>query len=263
MIQLDERQYSIILEPLRQVNFNTLFVRSVIAGHTEGKIFVNSVHNPKSFYVVHSYGKMSLLFGDADNRQFNNDLFSYFKQESTKREFDEWLQAYPRAWDSKLQELVSANIIKQYSRLNFSFDKKEYEKNNCQITLNNYHIVPTTIEMFMSIKGSVVPGAFWRNERLFHEKCVSFTVMIDNEPASTAFTSYLHDEYLEIGIETMEKYRGRGLARVACMALINYCLENKLEPVWSCRLENIASANLAKYLGFQETLRLPYYHVPA
>ncbi|MCL1874757.1 MAG: GNAT family N-acetyltransferase [Synergistaceae bacterium] len=73
---------------------------------------------------------------------------------------------------------------------------------------------------------------------------------------------YLHDDKLEIGIETVEKYRGMGFARAACMALIDYCIENGLEPVWSCRLENTPSTNLAKSLGFFETMRLPYYHIP-
>ncbi|MCL2702640.1 MAG: GNAT family N-acetyltransferase [Defluviitaleaceae bacterium] len=260
MIQLDESKYEILLSPLKRVGFNTFFARSVIAGHAEGKVFVDSVNNPKSFYAVHSYGKMSLLFGDAGNERFNNELTAYFGQKNRR---DEWLQAHPRAWDAWLDGLANAKKAVRYSRLNFAFDREEYKKNNHEINLNDYSIIPTTADMFNSIDGSVVPKAFWRDERLFSQYCAGFTAMVNGKPAATAFTSYLHDGCLEIGIETAEGHRGKGLARAVCMALINYSLANNLEPVWSCRLENAASVNLAKKLGFRESLRLPYYHVPA
>jgi GNAT superfamily N-acetyltransferase len=258
---MNESQYSILLAPLRQVSFNTLFIRSVIAGHVQGKIFADSAREPKSFYAIHGYG-MSLLFGDADNKNFNNELFDYFAQATEPREMDEWLQAFPRAWDIKLLELEKRNKAIRYNRLNFSFDKHEYDKNNSAISLDNHSIVPTSPDMYSIIEGAVSPKAFWRDEQIFSKMCISYTVIIDGNPASTAFTAYLHDGKLEIGIETLEKYRGKGLARIACMALINYCIENDLEPVWSCRLENAASVNLAKKLGFRETMRLPYYHIP-
>ena len=117
-------------------------------------------------------------------------------------------------------------------------------------------MVPTAAAMFSSIKGKVTPAAFWLDERQFLEH-VHFTVVIDGEPASTAFTAYRHDGVLEIGIETAEEHRGKGLARIACAKLINYCIEQGLEPVWTCRLENAASTNLAGRLGFRELILIP------
>jgi len=261
MIQLSEDHYELLLEPLKQVDFNTLFIRSVIAGHTGGKVFVDSMRNPTSFYAVHSYG-MSLLFGNANNDRFNSDLYNYFNQKNETRNRDEWLQAHPRAWDALLESILNAGRATRYNRLNFRFDKDEFEKSNSLLSFENYTVVPTTASMFSSIKGSVTPRVFWRDEQQFSGKA-SFTAMVDGEPASTAFTSYRHDEMLEIGIETEEKYRGRGLARAVCVKLINYCIENNLKPMWSCCLENAASTNLAKKLGFQETVCMPYYHIPA
>lgn len=261
MIQLNKNQYELLLKPLKQVDFNTYFIRSVIAGHADGKIFVDSLTNPESFYAICGYG-MSLLFGETDNEQFNNELFNYFTQKTGIREKDEWLQAYPRDWDSLLEKVINVGKAKRNSRLNFSFSKAEFEKNNSQLPLNNYKIVPTTANMFSAANGTVIPSAFWRDNQQFLEVATSFTVTVDGDPASTAFASYRHDEMLEIGIETVEKHRGKGLARIACIRLINYCLENDLEPMWSCRLENTGSRILAEKLGFKETLCTPYYHIP-
>jgi len=47
------------------------------------------------------------------------------------------------------------------------------------------------------------------------------------------FTSARHDDKLEIGIETMVEYHGKGLGYLACAKLIEYCMDNDLEPVWS------------------------------
>ena len=109
------------------------------------------------------------------------------------------------------------------------------------------------------VRGTVVPSAFWNNTADFLKNGVGFSVIINGEPVSTAFSSFCHDTIREIGIETMEKYRGCGFAKIACIAYIDYCLQESYSPVWSCRLDNSNSYNLAIKLGFEPTLQLPYY----
>jgi RimJ/RimL family protein N-acetyltransferase len=69
------------------------------------------------------------------------------------------------------------------------------------------------------------------------------------------------DGVLEIGIETLEKFRGMGFAYHASAALIDHCIENGLEPVWACRLENQGSYYLAQKLGFVPSRMMPYYQL--
>jgi L-amino acid N-acyltransferase YncA len=76
---------------------------------------------------------------------------------------------------------------------------------------------------------------------------------------STAFSSFIHDHQLEIGIETSENSRGKKFAMVVCSSLIDYCLENNYEPIWACRAENIGSYKLAVTLGFEPIVSIPYY----
>ena len=57
-------------------------------------------------------------------------------------------------------------------------------------------------------------------------------------------------------------HRGKGCAKVVACALIDDCLRQGLEPVWACRLENVASVNLASQLGFVAGARVPYYRLP-
>jgi len=55
----------------------------------------------------------------------------------------------------------------------------------------------------------------------------------------------------EIGINTIEGYRGRGYAQSVCVSLINKLLLNKICPLWSAAESNIASDRLAKSIGFE------------
>ena len=261
MIELTKDSFGTILETVMQVSFNILMARSVIVGHADGRIFVDSYESPQSIYIVHPYG-MTFLFGRSDNEMFNNGLFDYFVGNTGKRKKDEWLQAFPREWDNVMTRLVDEHIAIPYSRLNFKFDATKFYEKYSQINESQYEIIATPSELLFEINGSVVPRDYWRTPKQFTDIAKAFTVMVDGKPVSTAFTSARHDDKLEIGIETVKEYHGKGLGYLACAKLIEYCLNNNLEPVWSCRYENTASVKLCEKLGFVETLKMPYYHIP-
>jgi len=205
---------------------------------------------------------MTFLCGDSGNEAFNKGLYDYFVGSSSGRKKDEWLQAFPREWDEIMERLVDEQIAIPYSRLNFKFDAaKFYEKYN-QTDEYLYEIISTPTDMLFKINGIVVPKDYWRTPEQFADVAKAFTIMIEGKPVSTAFTSARHDDKLEIGVETMKEYHGKDLGYLVCAKLIEYCLDNNIEPVWSCRYENTASVNLCKKLGFVETLRMPYYHIP-
>ncbi len=79
--------------------------------------------------------------------------------------------------------------------------------------------------------------------------------------ATAAISSFLHGDKLEIGIETLPNFRNQGLASVVCSALIDYCIANQFEPIWSCRLTNGGSYHLAVKLGFDPVASFPYYEL--
>lgn len=91
----------------------------------------------------------------------------------------------------------------------------------------------------------MAPKFFWRNAEQFAERGIGYTLMDGGEAASTAFAAFVEDSQLEIGIETNEQHRGKGYASHVCAALIDYCLENGLEPVWSCRKKKEGRSNSA------------------
>ena len=266
--------YEKVKGPLSKVPINTLFVEAVVRGDVPGTVYADDPENPRVFYIAHAYG-MSLLFGDTGNAQFNSEFARYLMNADKTRKTHEWMQVYPDAWASCLEEMLGDNLVRkdekegdgdpgrvvEFTRVNFAFDPEKYHQAVGKREKPGYEIVPTTAEMYGEIQGSVIPRDFWEDGSQFIQAGGGYTLIYDGEAASTAFTAYRIGDQLEIGIETMEKYRGRGFAFWVCAALIDYCIENTLTPDWSCRLENTGSYILAQRLGFVPTLYLPYYRL--
>jgi hypothetical protein len=73
---LSPGEYHKLIEPLKKVAINNLFARWIIEGHLPGKVYVDHMDSPSTFYVVHPYG-MSLLFGECTNSDFNEKFRKY------------------------------------------------------------------------------------------------------------------------------------------------------------------------------------------
>ncbi|MBC2725660.1 GNAT family N-acetyltransferase [Desulfosporosinus sp.] len=280
MIQLNVNSYDKVIKPLKSVTINTLFAKSVINQQVPGSVYVDCPINPRVFYIVHPYG-MSLLFGETENANFNDHLFAYLTNKEKLRNKEEWLQVFPKYWNKKLERLLASYLIKkditnkieflgtnydnrkvvENTRVNFVFNPNEYRNVKTKFSRQREEIVRVTKETFRNFEGNVVPKNFWKDEDQFENKGIGFNLIYDNTVVSIAFSSFRVKNQLEIGIETLERYRSKGFALYVCSALINYCIENSLEPVWSCRQENTASYQLAHKLGFIPTLSIPYYRL--
>ncbi len=287
MIKLHNEQYNKVIDALLPVEINTLFAQAVVKQKAPGSVFVDNELSPKTFYISHSYG-MSLLFGDVNNEGFNSELKGYILNSKKQRTKVEWLQAYPEAWNHEISKLCGSSMIESASlesnsaipdnidklvkctRVNFKFDYDFYNKSkDVLLKLNEplsdsglIDISGTKEDTFLNMQGSVIPRFFWSSPEIFKRVGAGFTLYYNGEPASTAFSAFVEEKKLEIGIETSEKFRGKGFAILVCCALIDYCLERGLEPVWACRLENTGSYQLAQKLGFVPYLNIPYYRLP-
>jgi len=246
----------------------------VIEKKITGKVYVDKIENPKTFYVVHPYG-MSLLFGDSQNIDFNNNFLDYSLNLNKIRDKHEWMQAYPNDWDSVLLELYNNHMIRSEdnhdqkdneiielnTRINFKFNRENYISNKKQILPQDCEIVRTDKKIYKEMTGTVIPGNFWDTAEDFIKYGIGFSLISNKKLASTAYSAFIHDDKLELGIETMSEFRGYGFAQMTCSALIDYCIENNYEPVWACKLENIGSHRLAEKLGFIINKKIPYYRL--
>lgn len=275
MINLDPSCYHLVNKTLGNVTINHLFALSVVEKHVTGAVYTDDPEDPEVFYVVHPYG-MSMLLGHTSDDGFIADLSDYLLNTTKKRNKTEWLQAFPDTWNKTLRDILGNRLIKgfdaigdktsgkvvEFTRANFRFNRDKYLLMKTVSGNHQERIVRTDKGIFEHMQGSVVPRYFWDSPSDFCNRGIGFSLLIGDKPVSTAYSAYIHHRQLELGIETVDAYRGKGFAWRTCAALIDYCLENDYEPVWSCRLENKGSYLLAQKLGFEPTITCPYYQLP-
>jgi hypothetical protein len=269
---LGKSSYHLAADLLSKLTINQLFARAVVEQNVDGKIYVDDTEKPTTFLIAHPYG-MSLLFGNENNESFNAEFVDYALNGNLSRQKTEWLQAFPASWNEKLAALFADNIISENeitdtenkdkielsTRVNFRFNEEKYLDFKRKLGKISYEIVRTSKQHFEEINGTVVPKYFWNDANDFNENAVGFSLIYEGKPASTAFSAFIIDQKLEIGIESAADVRGKGFAQYTCSVLIDYCLENGYEPIWACRLENTVSYKLAQKLGFEPTLYIPFY----
>lgn len=262
------------MEPLQEVTINNLFARSVIEQKVAGTVYVDDCNNPETFYVVHPYG-MTLLFGNSTHEVFNQRFKEHALNTAQTRNRHEWMQAFPNTWDAVLNNLFSGslvsstdNVAKQEkglielnTRVNFRFNANKYTGLRTTNNDPDLTIVRTDSRIFREMQGSVVPMHFWNSEADFLNTGAGFSLLYRDALASTAYSSFIHENKFELGIETIPQFRGKGYAEYVCTALIDYCIKNDYEPVWACRLENTGSYKLALKLGFEPVVEIPYYRL--
>jgi len=156
------------------------------------------------------------------------------------------------------RETSEKGIININTRVNFKFNRNKYI-NREKIILPHVEIKKTDSYIYENMSGTIDLRDFWDSKDDFLKHGVAFSAFYDSEFAATAFSPFIHDNKLEIGVETAVKFRKMGIAEIICGVLIDYCLDNSYEPVWACRLENTASHKLALKLGFDPLLEIPYY----
>ena len=107
-----------------------------------------------------------------------------------------------------------------------------------------------TPELTAQIQGKITPAFSWDDMDDFAERGTGFCAVQDGVPAAWAFSAAVSEREIDIGVETDERYRRRGLAFAASAAVIRETLRQGKTPVWACHAENTGSRKLAEALGF-------------
>jgi hypothetical protein len=273
LLPLDD--YNLAIPKLKEVGINNLFARSVVEKHVNGKVYVDNIAGPKAFYVIHPYG-MSLLYGDVSDKFLHTELKNYLMGYNGLRKASEFLQIFPSELENRIDNILgnklcifgsekdrdnSGDAVVKHKRVNFKFNRGKFEQFRHRNNLNEYTFCNVDIALYNETNGRVVPNKFWNNASEFAMYGVGFSLMVEGQVVAIAFSAFMHDEMLELGMETKLECRRRGFASIVSAKLVECCLERGLEPVWACSQGNHGSYNLAVKLGFEPIAYLPYYEL--
>jgi len=96
-----------------------------------------------------------------------------------------------------------------------------------------------------------------KSPQKFVKDGVGFCLYENGKVASIINSMAIYNRKLKGNIETLEPYRGKGLATIVAAHLIEYCLQNSIEYSWEAT--NKASIAVAQKLGFVEEGKMTVY----
>ena len=272
MVELPDSKFGTLLSRLEQVPFNHLFARAVLEGHAAGRVWVDDPARPGFAHILTRYG-MSLAWGDGGPEAPGWQILGRHLRDGHYRNKDEWLQVQLGSDAFQFDDLIACETpppgtqpggdsCQRYVRLNFRFERGRHNGMSNLMVEPGLRLRPMTSDEFALPDVTVSPHLFWANFEQCQAAGGGWCVESSGAVCALAFTAFRSGRRLELGIETRAAYRRRGYAHLAAQALINDCLAEDLEPIWSCHGDNTGSVATARRLGFVDTHRLPYYRLP-
>ena len=232
VLQISE--YSHFIKNARELPFGRVYPLSVAEGFQSGMIY--SSENCVLFRHKYNY---SYVWGTPDETQLRS-IYELIINSGMKLMFA----------DAHICSLFSEwGGVTLIPRNNYSYPHDSAPK---FVLPEGFSVKDIDNGLFDRLKGRVAPSLFWDDSEQFSKYGKGICIMHGDEPASWAFTAGVSSEECDIGIETAESFRHRGLAYAAASALISEILPEK-RPLWSCQQSNRGSARIAEKLGFVKT----------
>ena len=126
-----------------------------------------------------------------------------------------------------------------------------------------YELKEIDEDLFSRIEGRVVPRNFWSSSEEFLTKGKGYCLVKNGEAAAVAFSAACSSRQIDIGIETREAHRRKGLAAIAARKMAEYVLSIGKEPVWDCNVTNAGSRATAERVGFEVVSQYAHYKAKA
>jgi RimJ/RimL family protein N-acetyltransferase len=236
-----------------------LIVQALLEGTCPGTIYVNNVTTLQSAFIASAEGRF--LLGSPTNSDFNSALRHHFERlfagEREAWEEELVLTCYPDTWADALRNEIlpfRPPFVSQRYYYRFEASKVEWRSQ-----------LPPEIELH-PISGEVLARAnlsnhkdilFWVNKNYgsqahFLAQGCGICLIHDHKIVSWSLTDCTWGDACEIGIETDEAYRRRGLATIVTAAMVEECQARGWTHIgWHCWHHNLGSIGVAEAVGFR------------
>jgi GNAT superfamily N-acetyltransferase len=221
---------------------------NVLEGVTRGQILVDDGEYPVCAVVREAvYG--TLYFGGRVTAATVASLVQHFRQIGEVG-IGCWL-------DDPLNEMIP--IDHDYDGKTLYFTERSRQENRRADQLPpGYSLAPRDEHLFLgSFDYNATLDSFGSIENVL-KHTLGFVVLHGETIACEAATGASTRGRIEVGVNTAEEHRGRGLATIACARLIEVCEAKGLSTWWDCAKQNIPSTKLARKLGYRNEQEYRY-----
>ena len=157
------------------------------------------------------------------------------------------------AWENLIEECFpDCKKVTRYAiKKNTGFDKEKLQKMVNQLP-DGYELRRIDGELYDMCLQDPVTADFvsaFGNEESYLGLGRGMVILKDGKIVSGASSYTRYGEGIEIEVDTAPDERRKGLATIACAALILQCLDEGLYPSWDA--QNLNSVHLAETLGYE------------
>lgn len=243
MQKVNKEHYIKFVGLAKENTCNTVYPMSIAEGFQEGDIYTDCIEQP-SFALYWHVSGFAYLTG-RPNEEYLEEIYKLMKNEDGTN---------PRRLVLELKdEVVSAYFqkkenVEEQPRYRFRLQEKDTFEG---VLPKGYEIKEVDAELLSKISGYVVPSSFWESDEEFLEKGKGYCIMYGDEVVSVAFSAAVSSEQVDVGIETAEAHRRKGLAAIAAKKMVEYVKSIHKEPVWDCNVANEGSRRTAEKVGFE------------
>ncbi len=266
MFELDAGSYDKV-RPIFAAMSHDLAVQAILDGAIAGRVYVDNRERPQ---VAITWTKYRIyLAGATDRDKFNRALPALLDQEMIPAARAEGgdqfaLHVAPREWMGRVEEVLADKQP--------MLDWREYYAFRAPRPARQV-VVPEGFALRATDAEVLADERLRNRDDLRHEMCserhsvkeflqnsFGFCLVHDDLLVSWCLSEYNTGARCEVGVETHEQYRRRGLGTVTASALVQEALRRGMTEVgWHCWASNVPSSALARATGFEKVVEYPVF----
>ncbi len=218
---------------------NTVYPCSIAESFQAGDIYVNDGVNVESVFFWHYCG-FGYISGKASEKMLNNIYSEMISSHNDRRlvliTSDDDVIAFFRDRDVLMDSRTEYSYLHQGSIL--------------AIERNVFRIEQIDSENISKIEGRIIPSFSWESPDQFLKDGFGYIALDKGRVCAVAFSAAVSSDEVDIGVETHEEYRRKGLAGLLAGKMCEHIISIGKRPVWAHSILNKGSMNTALKCGF-------------
>jgi hypothetical protein len=222
MIELNINEFNKVIPIFEGIDNNRAILFSVIEGNNPGRIFVDEINTPKCA-LIYTLSNFFYLGGDEKDTHFIEEAKIHII-DVLKNGFDKSavVFSFSDEWRNQLDIALADQGAIRIIRKMFDFDSDAFTaQNNLQDRFESGFILKP-IDEAMAQECDV--NVDWGSVTNFIDKSFGFSLLYENQIVSECHVGYIGSGLVELGVYTVENYRGKGYASVTTCAVIEKCM---------------------------------------
>ena len=239
MRKVSEKDYHMFITWAKANTANTVYPSSIAEGIQSGEIYVNDDDDVETVFFWHYCGFGYISGKPSDG--FLNEIYLKMISDHNGR------RLVLISSDDGVKEFFRDKDVVLDSRLEYSYLHHRYIN---ETGINGFRIEQINEENLSRIEGRIIPSFSWESPDQFLKEGFGYIALDQEKVCAVAFSAAVSSDEIDIGVETHEDYRRKGLASILAGRMCERILEIGKRPVWAHSISNTGSMNTALKCGF-------------